>query len=150
MSISHTGSDSFSSWHEKNNRYSITRHGRGLEKIQGTSCRSGWPRGFGALKPCPHTWIFTSVWVDSNPRAYLFTSPTVRILRVHTRGTEPIRPVAPLCRRSFAPFNNKFIVPKAEHYSYLQVVELFSRLKGVRTSWNNLKVKNEEKPNSVR
>ena len=48
-----------------------------------TSCRSGWPRGLGELNPSPHSWIFTSVSVDSNPRSNLFTSATARI-PVHT------------------------------------------------------------------
>ena len=47
------------------------------------ACYSGyWPRGFGELKPSPHSWVFTSVSVDSSPRSYLFTSATGRI-RVH-------------------------------------------------------------------
>ena len=41
--------------------------------------RSGWPWGFGALNPSPHSLIFTSVSADSSPRSYLFTSATVRI-----------------------------------------------------------------------
>ena len=33
--------------------------------------------------------------------------------------------------------NKRFIVPKAEYYSYLQVVKLINWLKGVLTSWDN-------------
>ena len=36
-----------------------------------TSCRRGWPGGFGALNSSPHSWIFTSVSVGSSPRSYL-------------------------------------------------------------------------------
>jgi len=57
-----------------------------------TSCRSGWPRGFGELNPSPHSSIFTSVSVDSSPRSYLFTS----MVQIHVQTapkccTEPLR-----------------------------------------------------------
>ena len=32
-----------------------------------TSCWCGWPRGFGALISCPHSWIFTFIPVCSSP-----------------------------------------------------------------------------------
>ena len=44
-----------------------------------TSCRGGWPRGFGELNSSPHSWIFASVSVGSSPHSYLFTSVTGRI-----------------------------------------------------------------------
>ena len=44
-----------------------------------TSCRGGWPRGFGELNSSPHSWIFTPVSVGSSPHSYLFTSVTGRI-----------------------------------------------------------------------
>ena len=55
--------------------------------------QSGWLRRFGSLHPNPHSWIFTSLTVDSSSLSYLFTSATVRI-PVHTTsncGTEAIR-----------------------------------------------------------
>ena len=58
-----------------------------------TSCRSGWPRGFGQLNSSLHPWIFTSVPVGFRPRSCLFTSATGRI-SVHTApkyATKPIR-----------------------------------------------------------
>ena len=36
-----------------------------------TSCRCGWPRGFGTFNPSPHSWILTSVSVGSSPPSYL-------------------------------------------------------------------------------
>ena len=50
-----------------------------------------WPRGFGEQNPSPHSWIFTSVSIDSSPRSYLFTSATVWI-PFHT---------APKCKDQF-------------------------------------------------
>ena len=44
-----------------------------------TSCRGGWPRGFGELNSSPHSWIFAPVSVGSSPHSYLFTSVTGRI-----------------------------------------------------------------------
>ena len=58
-----------------------------------TSCRRGWPRGFGALNSSPHSRIFTFVSEGSSPRSYLFISATGRI-GVHTApkcGTKPLR-----------------------------------------------------------
>ena len=42
-----------------------------------TSCRNGWPRGYGALNPSPHSWIFSSTLADSRPRSHWFTFPLV-------------------------------------------------------------------------
>ena len=44
------------------------------------------------LIPIPHSWVFTSVSMDSSPRSYLFTSGTVRIpVRAAPKcATEPI------------------------------------------------------------
>ena len=36
-------------------------------------------KGFGALSSSPHSWMFTSVSVGSNPRPYLFATATVRM-----------------------------------------------------------------------
>ena len=44
-----------------------------------TSCRGGWPRGFGELNSSPHSWIFAPVSVGSSRHSYLFTSVTGRI-----------------------------------------------------------------------
>ena len=33
-------------------------------------CRRGCPRGFAKLNPSPHSWIFTSISVDSSPHSY--------------------------------------------------------------------------------
>ena len=41
-----------------------------------TSCRGGWPRGFGELNSSPHSWIFAPVSVGSSRHSYLFTSVT--------------------------------------------------------------------------
>ena len=80
------------------------------------SSRSGWPRGLGKLNPKPHSWIFTSVSVDSSPRSHLFTSATVRRVLVHTAqrakcGIEPISDAPPSrsARRTFAlsPLNHR-------------------------------------------
>ena len=35
------------------------------------SCQSSWPSGFGQLNPSPHSWIFTSVSVDSSLHSLL-------------------------------------------------------------------------------
>ena len=58
-----------------------------------TSCRRGWPWGFGVLNSSPHSWIFTSVSVGTSPCFYLFTSATDRT-GVHTApkySTKPVR-----------------------------------------------------------
>ena len=57
-----------------------------------TSCRSGWPRGFGELNPRPHSSIFTSVSVDSSPRSHLFTSMVqIQVQTAPKCCTEPLR-----------------------------------------------------------
>ena len=57
-----------------------------------TSCRSGWPRGFGELNPRPHSSIFTSVSVDSSPHSHLFTSMVqIRVQTAPKCCTEPLR-----------------------------------------------------------
>ena len=57
-----------------------------------TSCRSGWPRGFGELNPSPHSSIFTSVSVDSSPRSHLFTSMVqIQVQTAPKCCTEPLR-----------------------------------------------------------
>ena len=47
-------------------------------------CRRGCPRGFAKLNPSPHSWIFTSISVDSSPHSYLFTSTMVLPIPIHT------------------------------------------------------------------
>ena len=62
--------------------YSVDGKGTELEQVvhtHRTSYRSGWPEGFGELNPSLHSWIFTSVSVDSISLSYLFTSSTVRV-----------------------------------------------------------------------
>ena len=76
-------------WYSMNS--SSTEREQGVHTHR-TSCRSGWPRGFGELNPSPlpNTHF---VLVGSSPRSYLFTSVTVRI-PVHTApkcGTAPIQ-----------------------------------------------------------
>ena len=78
--------------------------------IHPTSWPSGWPRGFGELNPSPHSWIFTSLSVDSSPRcSYLFTSTTVPDTCSHCtkvwHRAFPIRdtPLSRSAWRSFAP-----------------------------------------------
>ena len=64
-----------------------------------TSCRSGWPRGFGKLNPSPHSSIFTSVSVDSSPRSDLFTSMVqIQVQTAPNCCTEPLRYVTLLFR----------------------------------------------------
>ena len=47
-------------------------------------CQRGCPRGFAKLNPSPHSWIFTSISVDSSPHSYLFTSTVVLPIPIHT------------------------------------------------------------------
>ena len=57
-----------------------------------TSCRSGWPRGFGELNPRSHSSIFTSVSVDSSPHSHLFTSMVqIQVQTAPKCCTEPLR-----------------------------------------------------------
>ena len=52
-------------------RPGLNRDGPELEQVvhtHPTSCRNGWPKGFGALNPSLHSWIFTSTLADSRPR----------------------------------------------------------------------------------
>ena len=59
----------------------MNRNGPELERvfhIHRASHGSGWPRGFYQLNSSPHSWIFTSVSLGSNPRSYSFTSSMVR------------------------------------------------------------------------
>ena len=53
---------------------SINRHGPGRHKSSSSRCV--WPRGIGALNSSPHSWIFTSVSVGSDPGSHEFTSTT--------------------------------------------------------------------------
>ena len=84
----------FGCWHEK---LSGIIDGKGTELEQAvhthrTSCRSGWPRGFGELNPTPKSYIsVTSVSVDSGPHSYLLCSATVPITMLITQEyvTEP-------------------------------------------------------------
>ena len=81
----------------KATRPSMSSNGSRTSNI---SYRSGWPRGLGKLNPKPHSWIFSSVSVDSSPRSHLFTSATVRRILVHTAqrarcGIEPISDAPP-------------------------------------------------------
>ena len=93
---SHHIPESFSCRLEMRIRYTINSNSTELEQVvykHQTSCRSGWPRGFGELNPSPYSWIFSSISVGPSPPSYLFTSATARI-PVHTApkwGTEPIR-----------------------------------------------------------
>ena len=60
----------------KISRPGLNRDGPELEQVVHTyqaSCQSGWPSGFGALNPSPHSLIFTSTLADSRPRSYSFT-----------------------------------------------------------------------------
>ena len=53
--------------------------------LAGPDCaRRGCPRGFAKLNPSPHSWIFTSISVDSSPHSYLFTSTMVLPIPIHT------------------------------------------------------------------
>ena len=61
-------------------RPGLNRDGPELKQVvhtHRTSCRNGWPSGFGALNPSPHSLIFTSTLADSRPRSYSFTFPLV-------------------------------------------------------------------------
>ena len=72
-------------------QYERKRHRTGTSRSY-TSRRSGWLRGFGALDPSPHFWIFTSLSVGTSPSSYSFTSATVRIpVHSKTKVAEPIR-----------------------------------------------------------
>ena len=65
-----------------------------------TSCRHGWPRGFGVLNSSPHSSIFTSVSVGSWPRSYLFTSAMGRI-GVHTAPKKTQTQLSDMWRSTF-------------------------------------------------
>ena len=57
-------------------RFNVNSSGTEMEQVVHThqaSCQSGWPSGFGALNPSPHSLIFTSTLADSRPRSYSFT-----------------------------------------------------------------------------
>ena len=76
----------------KTYRYIMDNNGTELEQVVqthrtscDTSCRIGWPRGFGELNPSPHSWIFTSVSADSSPRSYIFTFATVETCSHYTK-----------------------------------------------------------------
>ena len=82
-------------------RYSMNSNATELEQVvdtHRTSCRNGWPRGFGELNvnPSPHSppeYLLPSQQISLSPHSYLFTSATVRI-PVHTTptcDTEPIQ-----------------------------------------------------------
>ena len=63
---------SFTCQHEKLSGMVWTATAQNRKQVVHTyraSYRSGWPRGFGELNPSPHSWIFTSVSVDSSPRS---------------------------------------------------------------------------------
>ena len=66
-----------------------------------TSCRSGWPRGLGALNSSPHFWIFTSVSVGSSPRPYVFTSATVRIVFTQQQSITMAQNLSEMWRSTF-------------------------------------------------
>ena len=95
-------------------RYIMDNNGTELEQVVhthrkscDTSCRIGWPRGFGELNPSPHSWIFTSVSADSSPRSYIFTFATVETCSHYTKlwlRAYPIcnPPLQRSARRSFA------------------------------------------------
>ena len=107
-----------------------------------TSCRSGWPGGFGPLNSSIHPWIFTSVPVGFRPRSCLFTSATGQI-SVHTApkyATKPIRFVtlhfnfeigtAQLCSvTEIAPLNLQFL---CEQRPYLIWFNFCCRAKSIR------------------
>ena len=65
-----------------------------------TSCRHGWPRGFGVLNSSPHSSIFTSVSVGSWPRSYSFTSAMGRI-GVHTAPKKAQNQLSDMWRSTF-------------------------------------------------
>ena len=64
-----------------------------------TSCRRGWPRGFGALNSSAHSSIFTSVSVGYRPRSYLFTSVTGQ--GVHTAPKKAQNQLSDMWRSTF-------------------------------------------------
>ena len=71
------GTPTWQPWRHVKTLYSIKSNGQGLEQVvhtNGTSCRSSWSRGFGALKSSLYFWTFTSAPVNSTLRSYLLGS----------------------------------------------------------------------------
>ena len=73
--------DSFSCRHETLSGMLWTATARNRNKSfthianRSTSCRGGWPRGFGALNPSPHYWILTTLSVFSSATVPVHTPP---------------------------------------------------------------------------
>ena len=80
MTTHYTISDSVSCRHEKLSDTVWMATSRNWNKsFKHIEHRTDWPRGIGEHNTSPHSWILTSVSVDSSPRSYPFTSATVRV-----------------------------------------------------------------------
>ena len=87
-----------------------------------TSCRRGWPRGFGEINPNPrswtNSWTSTSFSVDSSPRSYHSLSLRSERCQHSTSNS---------ARRSFASLQNS----RQNHRSYVWTEESQSRCIGL-------------------
>ena len=67
--------------------------------IHRTSCRSGWPRGFGELNPSSHSWIFTSVSPQVAQR--LSVIAPINSLPLWTKYRSPVQNLSDMRRSTF-------------------------------------------------
>ena len=101
-----------------------------------TSCRGGWPRGFGKLNSSPHSWIFAPVSVGSSPHSYLFTSVTGQIGVHCTKVWHKTYPIcdAPLSR-SAGPAQLRPVTALPQPFLCVNRLSFWHDFRGAWFSW---------------